>query len=221
MKYVTPLTEIESQTLHEMQRYHPTRRARMRAHSILLSHQGSSIPQIARVYEIDRRSVSLWLDRWPQEGLVGLDDRPRPGRPHRLNGREQTKVQQLLRQFPRDIKRVVEGLTQATGKRVSPKTINRLIKKTGSVWKRIRKGPAKTPDPVKSAHSQALLQRLPRQDAAGDCALWYFDGSGFCVEPYLPSAWQPIGETIEVPTASHRQRLNVLGFLNRQNTLVS
>jgi hypothetical protein len=49
MKYVTPLTEIESQTLHEMQRYHPTRRARMRAHSILFSHQGSSIPQIARV----------------------------------------------------------------------------------------------------------------------------------------------------------------------------
>ena len=36
MKYVAPLTEIEIQTLHEMQSDHPTRRARMRAHSILL-----------------------------------------------------------------------------------------------------------------------------------------------------------------------------------------
>jgi transposase len=41
------------------------------------------------------------------------------------------------------------------------------------------------------------------------------------LEPCLPYAWQPIGETIEVPTSSHSQRLNVLGFLNRQNELVS
>jgi transposase len=220
MKYVAPLTENEIHTLHEMQRHHPTRRARMRAHSILLSHQGASIPQIARVYEVDRRSVSLWLDRWQQEGLVGLYDRPHTGRPHRLNAREQHKVQQLLRKFPRNIKRVVEDLAKATGKRVSPTTIKRLIKKTGAVWKRIRQVPAKTPDPVKYAHSQVLLQDLQRQDAAGECELWYFDGSGFCLEPCVPYAWQPIGDTIEVPTSRHSQRLNVLGFLNRQNKLV-
>jgi transposase len=130
-------------------------------------------------------------------------------------------VQQLVRKFPREIKRVVEELAKATGKRVSPKTLKRVLKKTGSVWKRIRKAPAKEPDPVKYAHSQALLQRLQQQDAAGDCDLWYFDGSGFCLEPYLPYAWQPLGETLEVPTSSHSKRLNVLGFLNRQNELVS
>jgi transposase len=37
----------------------------------------------------------------------------------------------------------------------------------------------------------------------------------------LPYAWQPLGETLEVPTSSHSKRLNVLGFLNRQNELVS
>jgi transposase-like protein len=87
MKYVTPLTASEIHTLHEMQRAHPVRRARMRAHSILLSHQGSSIPPIARVYEVDRRSVSSWVDRWQQEGLVGLYDRPHTGRPHSLSAR--------------------------------------------------------------------------------------------------------------------------------------
>jgi transposase len=221
MKYVAPLTEIEIQTLHEMHSYHPTRRARMRAHSILFSHQGYSIPQIARLYEVDRRSVSIWLDRWQQAGLVGLYDEPHTGRPPRLSEAEQHTAQQLLRQFPREIKRVVAELAKATGKRVSPKTRKRLLKKTGSVWKRIRKVPAKKPDPVKYAHSQALLQRLQQQDAAGECDLWYFDGSGFCLEPYLPYAWQPIGDTLEIPTSSHGKRLNVLGFLNRQNKLVS
>ena len=155
MKYVAPLTEIEIQTLHEMHSSHPTRRARLRAHSILLSHQGYSIPQIARLYEVDRRSVSIWLDRWQQAGLVGLYDQPHTGRPPRLSEAEQHTAQQLLREFPREIKRVVAELAKATGKRVSPKTLKRLLKKTGSVWKRIRKVPAKKPDPVKYAHSQA------------------------------------------------------------------
>lgn len=221
MKYVSPLTESEIQTLHEMQHHHPIRRARMRAHSILLSHQGYSIPQIARVYGVERRSVSSWLDRWQHEGLVGLYDRPHPGRPHSFSEAEQRQVRQLVRQFPREIKRVVEEVAQATGKRVSPKTIKRLLKKTGLVWKRIRHVPAQAPDPVKYAHRQALLQHLERQAAAGECELWYFDGSGFCLEPCLPYAWQPIGETLEVPTSSHSKRLNVLGFLTRQHELVS
>jgi len=52
MKYVAPLTDVEIQTLQEMHRYHPSRRARMRAHSLLLSHQGVSMPHIARIYTL-------------------------------------------------------------------------------------------------------------------------------------------------------------------------
>jgi hypothetical protein len=37
--------------------------------------------------------------------------------------------------------------------------------------------------------------------------------------PYIPYAWQPVGSTIAIPTATHRHRLNVLGFLNRRNAL--
>jgi DDE superfamily endonuclease len=37
--------------------------------------------------------------------------------------------------------------------------------------------------------------------------------------PYIPYAWQPIGSAIEIPTSTHRRRLNVLGLLNRHNDL--
>ena len=50
--------------------------------------------------------------------------------------------------------------------------------------------------------------------------MWYFDATGFCLSPSVPYAWQPIGQTIEVPVSSHRQRLNVVGFFNRHNDLV-
>jgi transposase len=129
MKYVAPLRDDEIQTLHDMHRYHPSRRARMRAHSLLLSHHGYSIPHIAQVYQVDRRSVSTWIDRWQTMGLVGVYDQPGSGRRPLLNEAEQQKVHDYLQQYPKDLKQVVQALEQETAKHVSTKTIKRLIKK--------------------------------------------------------------------------------------------
>ena len=56
-------------------------------------------------------------------------------------------------------------------------------------------------------------------EANGECDLWYFDGSGFCLTPCVPYAWQPRGSVIEIPTSMHNRRLNVLGFLTRHQAL--
>jgi transposase len=129
MKYVTPRNDAEIQTWPEMHRSHPSRRARMRAHSLLLSHQGVAIPHSARMYQVDRRSVSGWMDRWHTRGLVGVYDPPGAGRPPILRMEEQHKGQQDLQQDPKDLQRVVYHLEQETTKRVSTKTIKRFLKK--------------------------------------------------------------------------------------------
>src|SRR5215813_3999306 len=218
MKYVTPLNDAEIETLQQMHAYHPSRRARMRAHSLLLSHQHYSIPHIARIYQVDPRRVSAWIERWQAWGLVGLYDRPRSGRPAILNAEEQQHVYEYLDASPKDVRKVVEAIEQKTSKRVSTKTIKRLIKKS-HLWKRIKKSPAQAPEPHKYQRSQEMIARLQARESQGACDLWYFDGAGFCLEPYLPYAWQPIGSSIKVPTSSHGRRLNVLGFLKRNNDL--
>jgi transposase len=136
MKYVTPLNDVEIETLQQMYAYHPSRRTRMSAHSLLLSHQRYTIPQIARLYQVDQRRVSAWMERWQAWGLVGLYDRPRSGRPPILNAAEQQKVYESLGDSPKDLKKVVEAMEQKTSKRVSTKTIKRLIKKS-HIWKRL------------------------------------------------------------------------------------
>jgi transposase len=218
MKYVTPLSDAEIETLQQMHAHHPSRRARMRAHSLLLSHQRYAIPQIARLYQVDQRRVSAWMERWQAWGLVGLYDRPRSGRPTIFTAEEQQTVYTYLDASPKDLKKVVEAMEQKTQKRVSPKTIKRFIKKS-HIWKRIKKAPAHAPDPHKYSRSQELITRLHAWESQGACDLWYFDGAGFCLEPCLPYAWQPRGTSLTVPTSSHRQRLNVLGFLKRNNEL--
>ncbi len=218
MKYVTPLSDAEIETLHQMHAHHPSRRARMRAHSLLLSHQRYTIPQIARLYQVDQRRVSAWMDRWQAWGLVGLYDRPRSGRPAIFTAEEQQTVYEYLDDSPKDVKKVVEAMEQKTRKRVSTKTIKRLIKKS-HIWKRIKRSPAQSPAPHKYSRSQEMIARLQARESQGDCDLWYFDGAGFCLEPSLPYAWQPRGTSIAVPTSSHSRRLNVLAFLKRNNDL--
>ena len=114
MKYIAPLNDAEIETLHQMQAHHPSRRARMRAHSLLLSHQRYTIPQIARLSQVDQRRVSAWMERWQTWGLVGLYDRFRSGRPPIFNAEEQQKVYEYLDDSPKDMHKAPYGRTLGT-----------------------------------------------------------------------------------------------------------
>jgi len=202
---------MEIPTLTDMPHLHPSRRARMRAHGLLLSHQGFSMRRIAAGYQGSRYAVAEWLERWQSAGLVGLYvyDHPRSGRPPRLTPEEPPKVDQYLQEHPKDLKQVVHLLEQATQKRVRTKTINRLIKKNRYVWKRLRKTPAKSPEPAHYQRAQARMADWQARERAGAGDLWDFDASGLCVEPCMPYAWPPIGHTWELPQSAQNPRLNV------------
>ena len=64
------------------------------------------------------------------------------------------------------------------------------------------------------------MHQLHTRERQGECDVWYFDASGFCLTSSIPYAWQPIGSVIEVQTSAHNRRLNVLGFLTCHNALV-
>jgi hypothetical protein len=113
MKYVTPLSDTEIETLQQMHAHHPSRRARIRAHSLLLRHQRYAIPQIARLDQVDQRRGSAWIARWQAWGLVGVYDRPRSGRPTLFNAEEQQKVYAYLGAAPKDVKKVVEAISNS------------------------------------------------------------------------------------------------------------
>lgn len=62
------------------------------------------------------------------------------------------------------------------------------------------------------------MEFLQQLDDEGQINLYYFDESGFCLTPVVPYGWQPVGETFRIP-CQRSQRLNVLGFMSRQNNL--
>ena len=56
-------------------------RVALRAHMVLLSARGYSVPQIAAIHDCGCDVVRLWLHRYEDAGISGLDDVPRSGRP--------------------------------------------------------------------------------------------------------------------------------------------
>src|SRR4029434_10399863 len=81
VRYVQPLTEEQHELLEKTMKDDASFRARTRAHSLLLSSQGTTIKEIAKTYQVDRDTVSSWLKTWEHHGAQSLHDQPRSGRP--------------------------------------------------------------------------------------------------------------------------------------------
>lgn len=79
---VRPLT-AEEQTHLERVAHSRTQSARAveRARMILYNSQGLRVADIARCLAVDRDRVTAWITRFNAEGVPGLADRPRRGRP--------------------------------------------------------------------------------------------------------------------------------------------
>lgn len=216
VKFVSPLTAEQTNHLKEILKHSDKPRPRLRAQAILWSSQAVAIAEIADRCAVDRDTVSTWIDRWEQLGSAGLTDQPRSGNPGRLTSVEKELVLDLVKEHPRSIVSIRAALLDQTGKRVSESTLKRVLKAAGLTWKRIRQTIADRRDEDEFQVAQEILTDYRTQPEEGQIELWFFDETGFELQPSVPYAWQPVGETIEVPSQPSR-RLNVLGFLTEDN----
>ncbi len=129
-KYALPLTEAERLTLTEAYRHGPSSPLRQRAQAMLRSSEGCSIGELRRLFEVGRNTVSAWLERWAREGLRGLYDAPRSGRPPIYTQAEQQRLLALLEADPCHRRRAQAQLAQETGKPASERTVLRVLKNT-------------------------------------------------------------------------------------------
>ena len=132
MKFVQPIPEAVRITLQEMHMKHPTFRCRQRAQAILLSARGFTLDELWSILDVRRDAISGWVDRWESEGLLGLYDRPRAGRPTRYTEEEVGLLKALVDEEPRQIKTAQTKWAAITQKVASTSTLKRLLKKTSN-----------------------------------------------------------------------------------------
>jgi transposase len=212
--YIKLLTPEEIITLNEMHKNHPLHLSRKRAHALLLSDQGMSIPMISDVYSVCRQTVSTWFSKWEKWGVCGLFDDPGRGRPPILTDHQKSDVVKKVKKSPRSLKSVLSEIESELDIVLSIDTLKLICKKAGLVWKRVRKSLRNKRNQESFDRSKKEIEELIQQHKEDKINLCYFDESGFTLEPCVPYAWQQKGETLEIPS-SKSKRLNVLGFVNR------
>ena len=92
---VIHILQDEIRRSYEARYYH-------RLHATLLVAQGLSCRNVSELLGDSPRSVAYWVNRFESEGLAGLVDADRPGRPRRLDEQQIDKIQEALRLSPAD-----------------------------------------------------------------------------------------------------------------------
>jgi transposase len=84
----------------------PRERLLHRLHSVVLVLKGQSASEVARIHGDSPRAVAYWVSRFNDEGLKGLEDTQRPGRPSKLDTRQMEKLQTFVKRSKQQSKAV-------------------------------------------------------------------------------------------------------------------
>lgn len=218
MVYVRSLSEAERATLKQQAR-RAVGRVAERIRMILLSSRGYSVPEIARIFECEEATVREWIRRYEAEGLAGLKDRPRGGRPLCTDAAAQEKLRRTVEAGPQGagysggtwtVPLLQIHLLTVEGVRLSCASVRRLLLRLGFRWRRPKLVLPK--DPAAKAKMQHILERV--LSAPAEAVLLCLDECDIHLLPVLRSMWMPSGAQAQVMSPGKNQRRGIFGALS-------
>ena len=130
--------ELTPEALRRHARHEPNRRAALRMLAIANALEGMSRAEAARLAGMERQALRDAVVRYNAEGLAGLRDRPKPGRPERLSEAEQAALAAHVFRGPDPERDGVSAWTRADlchwlearfGKTFHPSSLSRVLKR--------------------------------------------------------------------------------------------
>lgn len=141
VKYVVDLSEEEEQRLRKIiSRGKVSARRAARARMLLKANEGLSDEQVAAALEVGSATVGRIRQRFVEEGLeLALKDKPRPGQPRKLNGKQEAHLIAVACSDPPEGRarwtlRVLAGKVVELGfsESICHETVRQILKKTTS-----------------------------------------------------------------------------------------
>jgi transposase len=158
---VRPLTAAEAEAVERLARSRTApARAVERATIVWQAHQGARAPAIARTVGVCEATVRLWLTRFNDAGLAGLQDRPRGGRPATYTAAEVGEVIAASLTDPQELglpfgswtlDRLAAYLPEAKGIAIKRSRIGEILQREGLRWRQQESWFGERPDPAFAA----------------------------------------------------------------------
>lgn len=142
-----------------------------RATAIHALHLGHKPGQVAEMMKAGKSTVTRWQRRWRTEGIEGLADQPRSGRPPKANESYQAALERTLAQSPADygypfavwtLERLAEHLERETGIGLSIGRLQVWLDRLGYVYRRPKRDLRHRQDPKARAEMQVWLEEIKK-----------------------------------------------------------
>jgi transposase len=139
--------ELAPAVLRRHARHEPNRRAALRMLAIANALEGMSRAEAARLAGMERQALRDAVARYNAEGLAGLHDRPKPGRPQRLSEAEQAALAARVFAEPDPERDGTSAWTRADlcgwlaarfGKPFHPSSLSRVLGRLGLSRQKVR-----------------------------------------------------------------------------------
>jgi transposase len=156
---------------------------RQRSTIIRLLHLGYKPEDIAEMQDISKPTVYGWYDRWRSEGVEGLANRPKSGRPLKSDDTYTTALQEAIDKEPSEfgyefaiwtIERLRAHLEQKTGINLSESRLRALLKRKGYRYRRPKYDLGHLQDKDAKAKAADLLAELKKRslEKMSNSSLW-------------------------------------------------
>ena len=148
---------------------------------------GMSREEAARAAGMDRQTLRDWVHRYNAEGVAGLRDRPRPGRPCALDEGRQAALKGLILRGPRlerdgcvawrarDLRELVE---RRFGVRYSESGVRRLLRGLDLSWQKARPVHPEADPKAQERFKKdlpGLIKAVARRHPGERVELWFMD----------------------------------------------
>lgn len=192
-----------------------TGKAHRRMMAMRMLFLGYSHNQVAEIMFVTRRTIQMWIARFNAQGIDGLKDVKKPGRPRKISP-EQTEKYTPLITNPQEA-----GETHWTARKfhgyLAKQFEHEVSYRTVVRWLHDNNYRLKVPQPWPDRQDEALRQGFVTQLAQwlGDegIDLWYMDETGVEGDPRPRRRWAKVGEKTRVTRNGEHLRRSATGMI--------
>ena len=178
------LSDTELSQIDQVIKTSKSSRLVKRATGLRMLHLGHNAYEVGRALSVSAPTVYSWFHRWKAEGLKGLENRPKSGRPAIADGAYLQVVEETLTQDPEGlgydftlwtIQRLNQHVRCVTGKQLSDERLRLILLRRGWVYRRPKEDLGALQDQEARKWAEEFLEELkkaPSKSRPSSFSLW-------------------------------------------------
>ena len=178
------LADEEVQHIVDAMNHDARPEVRQRATAVHLLHLGHGVPATAEMLAVSQATIYNWYHRWRADGLAGLANQPKAGRPRKATDEYVTLLEAVIEQDPSQfgydftlwtVDRLRAHLARHTGIELSATRFRALLKEQEYVYRRPKHDLHAQQDGAAYAAAEQTRERLKKKSCTtspSSSSLW-------------------------------------------------